>query len=101
MCGGGRGRERQTRRGMLCKQPGFIVTSHVTFTAGWQVFRRDRKEDGAGPLTLVTDGGEEDGKGELICGVEVGAASRGWGFRCCELQILALMLICCLLSSVT
>lgn len=72
---GGRGRP----EGDAGKQPGFIVTSHVTFTAGWQVFRRHRTEDGAGPLTLVTDGGEEDGKGELVCGVEVGAASRGVG----------------------
>lgn len=66
---GGRGRP----EGDAGKQPGFIVTSHVTFTAGWQVFRRDRKEDGAGPLTLVTDGGEEDGerRANLWCG--------GWG----------------------
>lgn len=70
----GRGRP----EGDAGRQPGFIVTSHVTFTAGWQAFRRHRREDGAGPLTLVTDGGE-DGKGELICGVEVGAASRGVG----------------------
>jgi len=51
---------------MLCKQPGCIISSQVTVTAGWWVFRRDRDTDRD---TVVTDGGEADGKGELICGV--------------------------------
>ena len=54
------------QRGMLCKQPGFIISSQVTFTEGWRVFRRDRDTDRD---TVITDGGEADGKGELICGV--------------------------------
>lgn len=58
MCGGGQRRERQAR-GMLCKQPGFIISSQVTVTAGWWVFRKDRDTETPSSRTVEKQTGKE------------------------------------------
>ena len=83
------------QRGVLCKQPGFIISSQVTLTAGWRVFRREEKRTGLGPWRWSRT--VEKQMGKESSSVECG----GWGsfFRCCGLPILAFVLICCVFSA--